>query len=98
HPDPTDSNVMKRINWPLWLGFILTFAASLSYPFFFVNWPITRDFPWATLLLFVVAGVFLFIGLKRAFAPDRKRKSKIAGVVVTAFSVLIFGLFTFSIF
>jgi hypothetical protein len=89
---------MKRINWPIWLGFVLTIFAFLSYPFIFVNWPITRDFPWVNLPLFLIAAVLLFIGLRRAFQPGRRRISKIVAPLVTTLSVLIMALFVFVVF
>ena len=89
---------MQKFNWQIWLGFLLSVVAVLSYPFVFVSWPVTRDFPWANFLLFAVAVVFLFIGIRRAFAPDRRRISKIGASVLTTFSVLILGLFLFSFF
>ena len=89
---------MQKFNWQIWMGFLLSVVAVLTYPFVFVSWPVTRDFPWANLLLFGVAGVFLFIGIRRAFAPDRRRISKIGASVLTTFSILILGLFLFSFF
>ena len=89
---------MQKLNWQIWMGFLLSVVALLTYPFVFVNWPVTRDFPWANLLLFGIALVFLFFGIRRAFAPDRRRISKIGASVLTTFSVLILGLFLFSFF
>src|ERR1043165_10286279 len=91
---------LKRINWPLWLGFLLTRFAFLSYFFIFVNFPFTRDFPWANLVLFVIAGVLLFIGLRRGFAADRPHptRSKIVSSIVSVFSLFVFGMFVFVIF
>ena len=89
---------MRRINWPIWLGFIISVFAFLSYPLIFINWPPTRDFPWANIALFVVAAILLFVGVRRAFAPDRRRLSKIVASLLTAFSVLILGMFIFVAF
>jgi len=89
---------MKRINWPIWLGFIISVFAFLSYPLIFVDWAMTRDFPWANIALFVVAAFLLFVGIRRAFAPDRRRLSKIVASLVTVLSVLVFGLFIFTAF
>lgn len=89
---------MKKINWPLWLGFIVTIFAFLSYPFLFVNWETTRDFPWANIPLFILALPLLFIGLRRAFAPDRRLLSKIVAPVVTTISLLIIAMFIFTAF
>jgi hypothetical protein len=97
---------MKRFNWQIWAGFLLSLIASLSYPFFFVNFPVTRDFPWVTLLLFVIALALVLLGLKRAFAvpkstdPGAKRStlSTILASGLAGLSVLVIGLFVFSIF
>lgn len=89
---------MKRFNWPIWTGFLLSLIALLSYPFVFVNWPVTRDFPWANLLLFGLAIVLLFLGVRRAFSPERRRISKIAASILATLSVLVLGFFVFSFF
>ena len=52
---------MRRFNWPLWAGFLLTLFAAFSYFAFFVWFPITRDFPWANLLLFLLAAILLVV-------------------------------------
>lgn len=86
---------MKRFNWPLWAGFLLTFLAVFSYEFLFVEWPITRDVPWVNFLLFAAALVLLFIGVRRAFGPGRRLISKIVAPIVVTISVLVIGFFVF---
>jgi hypothetical protein len=91
---------MKKLNWQLWTGFLLTVFAFFSYPFLFVRFEVTRDFPWLNLLLFAVAVGLLLFGIRRAFASDRPHpiRSKIVGGVVSAFSLLIVGAFIFTVF
>jgi hypothetical protein len=91
---------LRRFNWPLWTGLLLTLAGFVSYISVFMWFPVTRDFPWANLLLFLLAAVLLFIGLRRAFARDRPRPrlSKIVASLVTAFSALVIALFIFGFF
>src|SRR5215467_7049552 len=91
---------IKRLNWPLWLGFLLTLFAFLSYFFIFVVFPITRDFPWVNLVLFLIAGVLLFMGLRRGFASDRPHHilSKIVSSIFSLLSLVVFALFIFVIF
>ena len=91
---------MRKLNWPIWLGLLLSFFAFFSYPFIFVNWATTRDFPWANLLLFALAAGLLLVGVRRAFVVDRARprRSKIAGVILATLSVAIFGFFIFATF
>ena len=91
---------IPKFNWQIWVGSLLSLAALFSYPFVFVRWPITRDFPWANLLLFVIAGVLVFVGVRRAFAPHRHHptRSRIAGSILATLSVLVLGLFVFTFF
>ncbi len=91
---------IRRFNWPLWTGFLLTLVAFMSYFTVFVLFPVTRDFPWANLLIFLLAAVFLFAGLRRGFAADRSHptRSKIVSSIVSALGVAIFAFFVFTIF
>lgn len=91
---------IKRLNWPLWTGFLLTLFAFLSYFFIFVEFPFTRDFPWANLVLFLIAGVLLFMGLRRGFAANRPHptRSKIVSTIFSVLSVAVFAMFVFVIF
>jgi hypothetical protein len=90
---------MKRSwNWPLWVGFVLSIAAFLSFFFIFVKFPVTRDFPWANLLLFALAAVLLIMGLRRAFTQPSLYRGKIFGPVLALLSVAVFGLFFHAVF
>jgi hypothetical protein len=89
---------LRRINWPLWGGFLLSLVGFFSYFVVFVWFPATRDFPSGNLVLFLLAAVLLVWGIRRAFAADRPRRAKIGAVVLTALSVLIIGFFLFAFF
>ena len=89
---------MKRLNWQICAGFLLSLFAGLSYEFVFVRWPITRDFPWANLILFAIAMVFLFLGLRRAFKPDKRIVSKLFSSLAAALGVLFFAGLLFVVF
>ncbi len=90
----------RRFNWPLWVGFLLTLGAFMTYFTVFVYLPVTRDFPWANLLLFLLAAVLLFAGIRRGFASDRPHptRSKIVTSIVGILSVAVFGFFIFAVF
>src|ERR1044072_1794943 len=92
--------ILRRLNWPLWVGLLLTLAGSVSYLLIFVWFPITRDFPWANFLIYLVAAMLLVIGLRRGFASDRPHptRSKIISTIVSVFCVLVIGLFAFAYF
>jgi len=89
---------MNRINWPIWTGFVLSLVALFSYPFVFVRWPITREFPWANLILFAIALVLLFVGLRRAFVPDRTIVSKVFSSLAAVFGVFLLAALLFLIY
>ena len=91
---------VRRFNWPLWVGFLFTLATALSYFFVFVWFPVTRDFPWANLLLFLIATVLVVTGIRRGFASDRPHptRSKIVTSIVALLSFGVIALFIFSIF
>ena len=89
---------IPKLNWPIWAGFLLSLFALLSYPFVFVRWPITRDFPWANLLIFAIAGTLLLAGVRHAFKSDRRRRSKIVSSLVATVGFLSLGFFIFAFF
>jgi hypothetical protein len=91
---------LRKFNWFIWAGLLLSLIGFFSYFSFFVWFPVTRDFPWANLLLFVVAAALLLVGLRHAFAADRPhpRLSKIAASVVAVLSLAIFGFFIVATF
>jgi hypothetical protein len=89
---------MKRINWQIWAGFLLSLVAGFSYPFLLSDWEITRDYAWANLILFAIAMVLLFLGLRRAFKPDKRMVSKIFSSLAAALGVLLFAALLFLVF
>jgi hypothetical protein len=89
---------MKKFNWKIWAGFLLTLFAFLSYSLLFIEWPMTRDFPWVNLILFAIAIVLLFLGLRRAFKPDKRIVSKIFSSLAGALGLLLLAGFLFLFF
>src|SRR3954454_18484493 len=89
----------QGVSGPLWSGFVLSMVAFLSYPFVFERWPVTRDFPWANLVLFGVAALFVAVGLRRAFSASRLRWLRItSGLIAAVLSFAIFANFALSVF
>jgi len=89
---------LERINWQIWVGFILSLVAAFSYPFLFVRWPITREVPWANLVLFAIAMVLLYLGLRRAFKPGKSILSKVFSFLAAAIGLLNLAMLLFVIF
>ncbi len=89
---------MKRtFNWPIWVGFIVAVGGLFSYEYF-VRFPITRDFPWANLLLFAIGAVLMLIGLFRAFGRPQLYRGKVFGSILAAIALLLFAFFSYEIF
>ena len=88
----------RKRNWHVWIGFLLCVVGFLSYPFFFAQYPITRDVPWVTFLMMAAGLAFATSGLRRAFARSQEYKGKIAGSILGVLSVAVVGLFCFEIF
>ena len=99
--DPADGggkiDVKRSWNWSLWIGFLFALAGFLSYTFF-AQFPVTRDFPWANLLLFSIGATLLLVGLFRAFGRPQVYRGKIFGSIFAAVSLFLFAFFAYEIF
>jgi hypothetical protein len=90
---------MKRsLNPALWIGFALVLIGTLSYPYFFIRFPVTRDFPWANLLLLAIALALIAVGLRHAFRHPEAYRGKISGSILAVLAVLVTGFFLFVVF
>ncbi len=87
-----------RWNWPAWAGFFLSILAFVSYFTVFVRFPITRDVPWVTFLLFGAAALFFLTGLKRVFTGSGSLGGKFVSSVLTLLGISILGMFCFIVF
>ena len=88
---------LRKLNWPLWAGFLLSLIASFGFPLavFLLDAPI--NLRWASLALFALAAVLLFIGFRRAFSAS-SRWPKVGAAVATTLSVVLCVLFVLSTF
>jgi hypothetical protein len=91
------TSAKRNWNWWLWIGFLFALSGFLSYTFF-AQFPITRDFPWANLLVFAVGGILLVVGLFRAFGNPRVYRGKILGPILAILGILMFGFFSYVFF
>src|SRR6266849_5808443 len=88
----------RRWNLFVWIGFVVVLLAAFSYALVFIRFPVTRDFPWVNLLLFVAGGGLLAMGLRRAFGQPERYRGKVSGVILSALSLVIIGLFCYGLF
>jgi hypothetical protein len=91
------ASAKKSWNWLLWIGFLFVLAGFFSYTFF-AQFPVTRDFPWANLLLFAVGGILLVLGLFRALGKSRVYRGKIFGPILVTLGILMFAFFSYVFF
>ena len=87
----------RRWNIPIWAGFAIVVLSLISYIPVFALFPITRDVPWVNYMLFVLGGVLLAIGLKRAYREPDRYRGKISGPILSVLSLLIAGFFVLGI-
>jgi hypothetical protein len=88
----------RNWNWALWLGFALVVTGFLSYTVFFARFAVTRDFPWANLLLFSAGVLLIVTGLFRAYGKPRAYRGKVSGPILSALSALLIGFFCYVFF
>ena len=58
----------------------------------------TRDFPWANLLLFGIGAALLLVGLFRAFGRTQVYRGKVFGSIFATISLFLFAFFAYEIF
>jgi hypothetical protein len=90
-------DMKRKWNWPLWVGFVVAVGGLFSYEYF-VRFPITRDFPWANLLLFGIGAALLLVGLFRAFGRPQVYRGKVFGAILAAIAFSLFTFFSYEIF
>lgn len=88
----------RRWNVSLWAGFLVTLTAPVTYLGVFVRFPVTRDFPWATLLIFGAGLTLIFRGLARAYREPGLYRGKIAGPILMSLGLGLLALFAFGTF
>ena len=87
----------RKWNWPIWAGFIVAVGGLFSYKFF-IEFPSTRDSPWASLLIFGAGAITLLIGVFRAFGRPQVYRGKIFGSIFAVITLLFFAFFSYATF
>ena len=88
----------RRWNWRIWIGFLICLLAVPSYLFYFDRYPVTRDIPWVSFVMFAIGAMLLVVGLSRAFGNSLEYRGKIFGPILGVVSLVIMGLFGFLVF
>jgi hypothetical protein len=90
--------MQRRWNVSMWVGFLLVLSAIVTYITIFIRFPATRDFPWATLLIFGAGLTLTARGLGRAYREPQTYRGKIAGPILLSLGIALFGFFCYNIF
>ena len=77
----------RKWNWRIWAGFLLALAAIPSYIALFVRFPVTRNVPWMSWLMFAAAAWLLWVGVSRAFRTPDIYRGKIMGPILAVLSL-----------
>jgi hypothetical protein len=91
--EETSAERKREWNWRIWSGFLLAVAAVPGYFLFFAKFPITRNVPWVSWLMFAGAAWLLWAGVRRAFASPELVRGRIAGPILAVLSLGAAGLF-----
>src|SRR5689334_9694962 len=92
------SNAERKSNRLPWAGLLLALVGFLSYLFVFYRFPVTRDVPWVSFLLFAAALACVAVGLRRAFARPPAYRGRVSAPILAALSVAIVAFFCYGVF
>jgi hypothetical protein len=88
----------RQRNWLPWGGFVLALIGFLSYLFVFYRFPVTRDVPWVSFLLFAAGLACVVLGLRRAYARPPAYRGRVSAPILALLSVAIVAFFCYGVF
>jgi hypothetical protein len=74
-------------------GLAVCAIAFVSYFLLFARFPVTRDIPWASWLLFALGLALCGIGIARALRWPERYRGRVAGPILGVLSLAILGFF-----
>ena len=77
-------------------GFLVCLAGFIGYFLLFARYPVTRDVPWASWLLFAAGLGLLGAGIARAFRRPETYRGRIMGPILGVLSLAVVGFFLFA--
>ena len=91
-----ESEVSKR-RFPrtLWLGLFLVLAAPVLFMLVFIRFPVTRDVPWATLLMFGLGIGLLAHAMGQAYRGSATCRGKVITPIALTIAVVLGGFFSY---
>ena len=86
----------RNWNWRIWAGFLLAVAAVPSYIALFARFPVTRNVPWTSWVMFAAAAWLLWVGVRLAFRSPVVYRGKIMGPILAVLSLGVVGFFEYA--
>jgi hypothetical protein len=77
------------------IGLLVSGFALVSYPTLFARYPVTRDVPWVSWLLFALGLGLVGAGILRAYRSPERYHGRILGPILGVLSLAVLGLFLF---
>ena len=86
----------RRWNAPVWVGLLVVLAAPVTYFLVFVRFPLTRDFPWATLLIFLAGLLLIALGWRKGVREPQNYRGKVTGPIILGLGAAVCGTFLYA--
>jgi hypothetical protein len=77
-------------------GLLVCLAGFLSYFFVFYRFPVTRDVPWVSWLLFALGLGLVGVGVRRPFRQPERYRGRRLGPILALVSLAVVGFFVFA--
>jgi hypothetical protein len=87
----------RRFPRTLWYGLVVVLAAPVLYLALFIRFPITRDVPWASLVMFGVGLGLLLHGLLHAYRHAATSRGKVVAPIALTFSLALTAFFCWTL-
>src|SRR5262245_38540048 len=85
----------RRFPRSLWLGLLLVLAAPVLFMMVFIRFPVTRDVPWATLLMFALGIGLLAHAFMKAYRDRATYRGNVIAPIALVLGVVLGGFFAY---
>ena len=85
----------RRFPGSLWLGLLLVLAAPVLFMLVFIRFPVTRDVPWATILMLALGIGLLVHAWRRANRDSTRYRGKVLTPIAFSLGIALGGFFVY---